>query len=64
MPDTPLHEQLLKLTLRNDIEHLQGPEEVAYEKDEVVVLCLLYNGRHYLKSFIEHYFSLGAKHIV
>jgi hypothetical protein len=22
------------------------------------------NGRHYLKSFLEHYFSLGAKHIV
>ncbi len=64
VPNSPLHGQLLKLILRNNVEHLQGPEEIAYEKDELVVLCLLYNGRHYLRSFIEHYFSLGAKHIV
>ncbi len=64
VPDTPQLERVRKWILRNNVEHLQGPEEIAYEKDELVVLCLLYNGRHYLRSFIEHYFSLGAKHIV
>jgi hypothetical protein len=64
VPDSPLHEQLLKLILQNSVEHLHGPEEIDYDKDELVVLCLVRNGRHYLKSFLEHYFSLGAKHIV
>src|SRR5215216_1946983 len=47
----------------NSIEHLYGPEEVPYEADELVLLCLLRNGRPYLKSFVEHHFSLGVKHI-
>jgi glycosyltransferase involved in cell wall biosynthesis len=29
-----------------------------------VVLCLLRNGRPYVRSFAEHYASLGAKHLV
>src|SRR5215213_5788845 len=49
--------------LRSSIEHLHGPEEVAYEADELVVVCLVRDGRPYVKSFIEHYLSLGAKHL-
>src|SRR5919199_841328 len=45
------------------IEHLYGPEEVPYGKDELIVVCLVRDGRPYLKSFIEHYFALGVKHI-
>src|SRR5215213_4786490 len=47
----------------NSIEHLYGPEEVPYEADELVLLCLLRDGRPYLKSFVEHHFSLGIKHL-
>src|SRR5215208_2470211 len=47
----------------NSIEHLYGPEEVPYAADELVLLCLLRDGRPYLKSFVEHHFSLGVKHI-
>src|SRR5215207_11105635 len=45
------------------IEHLYGPEEVDYGPDELVVVCLVRDGRPYVKSFVEHYLSLGAKHI-
>ena len=49
--------------LRSSIEHLHGPEEVDYEPDELVVVCLVRDGRPYVKSFVEHYHSLGAKHL-
>src|SRR5215218_9019989 len=49
--------------LRSSIEHLHGPEEVDYEPDELVVVCLVRDGRPYVKSFVEHYRSVGAKHL-
>src|SRR5215212_8165579 len=49
--------------LRSSIEHLHGPEEVDYEPDELVVVCLVRDGRPYVKTFVEHYRSLGAKHL-
>ena len=50
--------------LDHSVEHLYGPEVVDYAIDELVVLVLLRNGRPYIDQFVEHYFSLGAKHIV
>jgi len=47
-----------------NIVHLHGLEEVSYKEDELVVVCLVRNGRPYVRSFVEHYFSLGVKHIV
>src|SRR5215208_2763403 len=47
----------------NSIEHLYGPEEVPYADDELVLVCLLRDGRPYIKSFVEHHFSMGVKHI-
>src|SRR5919202_5780920 len=47
----------------NSIQHLYGPEQVPYEADELVLLCLLRDGRPYIKSFVEHYTSLGIKHL-
>src|SRR5215207_9288825 len=47
----------------NSIEHLYGPEEVPYEEDELVLLCLMRNGRPYVNSFVEHHTSLGVKHL-
>jgi hypothetical protein len=47
-----------------DVEHLHGPKEVPYGKQELIVLCLVRNGMPWIESFIEHYFALGVKHIV
>jgi len=49
--------------LESKVEHLYGPEEVADGADELVVVCLVRDGRPYVRSFIEHYLSLGVKHI-
>jgi len=32
--------------------------------EELIVLCLVRDGRPYLRSFIEHYSSMGVKHLV
>src|SRR5215212_3901717 len=64
VPDSPLMERVLRWILEHNVEHVHGPREVDYGIDELVVLVLLRNGRPYVKPFIEHYFSLGAKHIV
>src|ERR687890_823250 len=49
--------------LTRSVEHLYGPEEGGYEVDELVVVCLVRDGRPYVKSFMEHYFAFGVKHI-
>ena len=46
------------------VEHVHGPEEVSCRMDELIVLCLVRNGRPYVRSFIEHYSSMGVKHLV
>ncbi len=48
----------------SSIEHLHGPEEVPYAEDELVLVCLVRDGRPYVKSFVEHHLSLGVKHMV
>ena len=41
--------------LRRSIEHLHGPEEVPYGEDELIVVCLVRDGRPYIKSYhLEH----------
>jgi hypothetical protein len=47
-----------------NVRLLHGPEEVPYELDELVVLCLVRDGRPYVKTFMDHYLSLGVKHLV
>ena len=64
VPDSPLMERVLRWILEHNVEHVHGPRKVDYEIDELVVLVLMRNGRPYIKPFIEHYFSLGVKHIV
>jgi hypothetical protein len=49
--------------LRENVQHLHGPEEVSYGEDELMVVCLVRDGRPYIKSFVEHYRSLGVRHI-
>src|SRR5215212_2236193 len=47
-----------------EVEHLHGPEQIPCSETELVVLCLVRDGEPWVKYFIEHYTSLGAKHIV
>lgn len=47
-----------------DVEHLYGPEEISYTETELVVICLVRNGLPWVRSFVEHYLSLGIKHVV
>jgi hypothetical protein len=47
-----------------DLEHLHGPKEVPYGKEELLVVCVVRNGLPWIESFVEHYFSMGVKHIV
>lgn len=63
IPDNPFGERVQQWILRHSLEHLHGPEEVDYGVDEFVVLVQLYNGEPYVKPLLEHYFSLGAKHV-
>ena len=62
------HELMLRifyeLMLRINARHLYGPKKIDYGKNEVIVVCLVKDGEEYIKSFIEHYFYLGFKHIV
>ena len=63
IPDSPFGERVQQWILRHSLEHLYGPEEVDYGVDEFVVLVQLYNGEPYVKPLLEHYFSLGARHV-
>src|SRR5215212_9033735 len=47
----------------NSIEHLYGPEEIPFDEDELVLVCLVRDGRPYVNSFVEHHFSMGVKHL-
>ena len=57
-------ERAQKWILNFNIEHVHGPEEVDYGPDELVVVCNVRDGRPYVRSFVEHYASMGVKHIV
>lgn len=49
--------------LRRSVEHLHGPADVPYGENELVVVCIVRDGRPYVRSFVDHYLSLGVKHI-
>ena len=47
-----------------EVEHVYGREVVPYREDELLVVCLVRDGEPWIRSFVEHYFSMGARHIV
>jgi len=47
-----------------EVEHIHGPKQIPHTKNGLIVLCLIRDGLPYLKPFIEHYFTMGAAHIV
>jgi hypothetical protein len=52
------------LRLRTGVHHVFGKSRLNYSNDELVVICIVRNGRIYVDSFIKYYFALGVKHIV
>lgn len=64
-PPNPKIERVRRWTLRLDVEHLYGPlEDFRLEKQDLAVVCVVRNGRPYVKAFVEHYVELGARRIV
>lgn len=64
VPDSPLLEQVQKWILHHNLELVHGPGQVSYEANELIVLAVMRDARAYVRSFMEHYRSLGAKHVV
>ncbi len=62
--DTTVLDRDPQLIVHPTVEHVHGPKEVDYGMDELVVYCLVRDGRPYVRSFVEHYFSMGVKHLV
>jgi hypothetical protein len=50
--------------LRSRVEHVAGPERVEYGPEEVLAICVVRNGEMHIRSFIDHHFRLGVRHIV
>lgn len=60
----PEQERIRDEIMPYHVEHLHGPEEIEYGLDELVVVSVFRNARPYIREFIEHYLSLGVRHIV
>jgi Glycosyl transferase family 2 len=50
--------------LRGRVRHVHGPTTVAYDDDELLVICVVRNGEEYVQPFMAHYRALGARHLV
>ena len=53
-----------RLRLNRNIKYIHGPVDINCANDEMIVVCLVRDGQTYIRSFIEHYLSMGVKHIV
>jgi hypothetical protein len=45
------------------VRHLYGPKSIELDRNEAVVTCVVKNGEFYIKRFIEHYTTMGFRHI-
>ena len=59
----PIITPLRKRTVRREVVHLHGPASIATAPDELSVVCLVRNGEPWIRSFLDHYYNLGAVHI-
>ena len=48
--------------LRPRIKHIYGPHEIPYGLEELLVISVVRNGELYVKSFLDHYRSMGVKY--
>lgn len=52
------------IIIQYTVKNISGTTEINCSPTELIVLCVLKNGEAYIKSFVEHYFRAGVKHIV
>src|SRR5215212_8233885 len=57
-------EKAQKRMIHDSIEHLHGPDRVDVRDDELIVLTQVRDSRPYLKAFVDHYSSMGVKHMI
>jgi len=50
--------------LRPRVKDVRGPATISYGLDELLVISVVRNGELYIKSFLDHYRSMGVKHFV
>ncbi len=50
--------------LQSRVKHLHGPLEFDYGVDELLVISVVRNAELHLRSFLEHYLSMGVTHFV
>lgn len=60
---SPAMEEVRDREVRDDVEHLHGPVEVACRPDDLVLVCLVRDGQPWVRDFLEYHFSLGVRHI-
>lgn len=65
----PGKQELLELTalpfiLKPQVRHIYGPKNLDFEIDELIVISVVKNGELYVNSFVDHYLSMGAKHLI
>jgi hypothetical protein len=53
-----------KRVLAARVRHVSGKKAITYGANELLVSCIVRNGSKYMKSFMEHYRSMGVRHIV
>ena len=46
------------------VQHVSGPSTIPYGLEELIVISVIRNAELHLRSFMEHYLSMGVKHIV
>jgi len=46
------------------VRHLHGPRTVSAEATDLIVVCPVRDGAPYVEEFIDHYRTLGARHLV
>jgi hypothetical protein len=50
--------------LRPRVKHVHDPAKISYALDELLVISVVRNGELYIKSFLDHYRSMGVTHFV
>lgn len=50
--------------LERRVCYVAGPETIDCGRDEVIAICVVRNGALHVRSFIEHHFALGVRHVV
>lgn len=50
--------------IESNTKHIYGPKSIATKNDEVILICLVKNGKYFIQKFIEYYQSKKFKHII